>query len=168
MSEETEAEELDTKEQTTKESVTKEQTTKESVTTEQTTAARTVIPEGCRYRINATSKMLYAGDYFPEEVGNMDYFWTEDYRFYAVNSNGCIIWKGDVSDKTKTSYGEIPEYICGYPVTYISFYNCTNIPNAVENMSGTFDGCEILETVPDIPDSVTSLSYTFRNCYKLK
>nr|WP_232502025.1 leucine-rich repeat domain-containing protein [Treponema vincentii] len=43
-----------------------------------------------------------------------------------------------------------------------------NIPNSVTDMSYCFNGCTSLTSVPNIPDSVTNMSYCFGDCTKLE
>ena len=62
------------------------------------------------------------------------------------------------------------------PDTVISLYNTFRycniktveyLPDNVENMQGTFYGCETLEKVKKLPNKVKNLSWTFRGCTNL-
>lgn len=80
-----------------------------------------------------------------------------------------------VLDRTKTEYGEILETAYGYPITnlYGCFYYCTSltnppeIPITVTIMSWAFVGCSSLITTPEIPDNVTNMYYMFYSCTSL-
>ena len=75
----------------------------------------------------------------------------EEGKFIIPSVDG---WNVMVKDKTKTSYGEILSEINGIPVV---------------TMTNTFLGCENLQVVPNIPESVTYIGQSaFGNCISLE
>ena len=85
----------------------------------------------------------------PNNLQNGDIVTYKDYQ-YTYNGSS---WSVVVLDKTKEEYGEIAVTVYGKTIT---------------SLESTFDGCSNLKVTPEIPESVTNMSYTFRYCYKLQ
>ena len=84
-------------------------------------------------------------------------------------------WDVCTISKTKSTYQDIPAYIDGFPVIWMSatFQDCTAlttapaIPSTVVDMSDTFFGCTNLTSVT-IPTTVKNIySNVFRDCVNL-
>lgn len=90
-----------------------------------------------------------------------------------VPSTELLGWQVELNlkktDKLQKSYGPILENVYGYPITSLRllFFECFNleeapeIPSTVTDMTWTFLDCQALTEAPAIPDGVTSLNYTF-------
>lgn len=122
------------------------------------------------------------------EVVNMDYWKTyDDDENDGIGlceysgSTGSAGYIGPIDENGKIS-GNIPKYVlkvgidAGFlPVTRL---DCTfrelditevpNIPDTVISMSATFYNCNSLFKAPIIPDSVIQMDYTFANCTYLE
>ena len=114
---------------------------------------------------NNTEAAIRGGN--PENGDSVIY--DEYFYQYIDASSGYVMC---VKDKTKTSYGEIPDYVFEVPVKSISFYECTalttatTIPSTVTSMVGAFEGCTSLTSVT-IPSSVTDINGAFYGCTNL-
>ena len=152
-----------------------------------------IIPEGGIYYVSVeedtavgdysgATKILYAGDSFPETVNTGDVYVYGDYEYrynmfwyeiwsYGSNSN---YWSMHILNPDKTEYGIILEEINGVPMRnmewafrYSNIITAPTIPNSVENMYAAFAYCDSLEDGPIIPNSVVFLEWTFRDCISL-
>ncbi|WP_054750288.1 leucine-rich repeat protein, partial [Ruminiclostridium josui] len=97
-----------------------------------------------------------------------------DLSLWNYSSNGnyytLIGYKGSIKDGKIE--GSVPAIINGLPLKamYNTFRDCTGltqapeIPNSVTNMSFTFYNCIGLKQAPEIPEGVTDMSYTFSGC----
>lgn len=152
-----------------------------------------VVPEGGTYTMKraVNGKSVYnAGEALPnhyvvnylDKYEDTDYTYTIDFRNSSDAST--FSWAVKVKDRTKTEYGEIRSDVANILVKNLSgtFYNCTSlttapvIPYCVTNMRATFTFCKSLKTYVGstdadgdfsnyvIPNGVTTLSETFRNC----
>ena len=134
------------------------------------------IPEGGTY--TQSEKTYSAGETFPT-ISDGDTYSYGDYTYtYHVTSKKNyydVGWNVNVSDTSKSSYGEILSEINGEPVTsmYETFMNCTSlttapvIPSSVTGLFGTFTRCDSLTTVSEIPSSVIYMTRAFYGCASL-
>ena len=98
-----------------------------------------------------------------------DYTYTLDDDCWQVKLNT------EVTDRNRTTYGEILSEIDNIPVKNISklFSYCTSlkeapaIPDGVDDISRAFRYCTSLEEAPAIPESVEDMYGTFINCTSL-
>ena len=74
-----------------------------------------------------------------------------DYRYVFMYLNNDLGWEATVTDKTKTTYGELRGEIDGHPVL----------------LSSTFGDCYNLITAPEIPYGIISMHAAFWNCSNL-
>ena len=108
--------------------------------------------------------------YFPLYSKQGDVYNYGDYT-YSYSSG----WKVSVSDKTKTSYGNILSSVNAESITelYRTFEDCKNmttapaIPLTVTNMNYTYQRCSSLVSPPTIPNSVKKMYYVFSECTSL-
>ena len=140
-----------------------------------------IVSTGTRYNAGAqlpcgyepkTSDAYYFGDYI--------------YRYNCYNG-GSTSWPVDeslngwgvaVADKTKASYGEILETVCGKPVTTMknAFRQCyqlikaPTIPKYITDMSSAFSECHLLSEAPDLTNckQLVNVSYAFLHCRALQ
>ncbi len=99
-----------------------------------------------------------------------------EYQYMTCIIDGQRGWAVmPVTNRTKTSYGEIHKEIRNRPVISMrdTFKDCTAlveapiIPDSVIDMKNTFNGCTSLKTAPTIPSSVTNIWNTFNSCISL-
>ena len=138
-----------------------------------------IIFEGCKYTL-ADGTVLSEGDSMPETPSDNDTYEEGDYIYTYNKRNGfgtkwSVALNLNVTDTTKTEYGEIISKIAKEPITNIRslFNNCANltvspiIPNSVTSLAGTFNGCSSLVVAPIIPSKVTAMNGTFSRCTSL-
>lgn len=136
-----------------------------------------LIPEGATYTVAATGKVLGPDNAFPATVKTGDIYTYGDYKYtYSTSDAG---WKveinTDVTDKNRTSYGQILENINGVDVTSVNstFYGCTAlkvapvIPASVKDIGGVFMNCTALTTAPVLPAGSDN-GNVFRGCTNLR
>ena len=138
-----------------------------------------IVPENCTYT-KKDGTVIPANGNIPSTPATGDTYEEGDY-IYTYNKGGeygtkwSVAINTKVTDKNKSSYGEILSEVAGQPITslYNTFRDCTKlttapaIPNSVTNVQRTFSGCRKLTTAPIIPNSVTDMSYTFYDCKSL-
>ena len=159
-----------------------------------------IIPEGCTYTLH-DGTVLTAGQSFPETCTAGDYVAYGDYLYgyeciymgheenaekdwhlwkdgFDSGDSGLIesdafgAWSVVVSDRTKTSYGEVVSKINGKPIKtlYATYYFCENmteapkIPSTITSMTASYYGCTSLTAAPVIPEGVERIMLTFRGC----
>lgn len=113
------------------------------------------VPDGCTY-IMADGTELQPGEAMPETCSDGDEFITEAYTYkYGFEYNGSDFgdtdiegWSVATNDKELETYPELMCTINGAPLI---------------SMRGTFKDCEMMNSAPAIPHSVTNLSYSFAN-----
>ena len=138
-----------------------------------------IVPENCTYT-KKDGTVISAKGNIPSTPATGDTYEEGDYiytynkgREYGTKWSVAINTK--VTDKNRSSYGEILSEVAGQPITslYNTFSGCkslttaSTIPNSVTNMCQTFRDCHSLTTAPAIPNSVTNMRDTFCNCYHL-
>ena len=116
----------------------------------------------CGYTFSQVATILTSGDNFPETPLDGDIYVEGDYE-YCYNLEYYVFWQKTTPSpdgwgvrvlyKTKSTYGEIISEIAGQPVTNISY---------------TFSGCTSLETAPTIPNTVEKMESTFQGCKSLR
>ena len=162
---------------------------------------RAKVPEGGYYYVGVTGTSVGStsgytakygpGEEMPEAVNDGDVYVYGDYEYrynqvfthpYAQGAkwsadttlNG---WSVRVRSTSKSSYGEILSSINGKPVNTLSytFYECTaitdlsnfTIPDSVTSMPNTFRDCTSLKYAPKLPKNLTSMYQTFVYCSAL-
>ena len=137
------------------------------------------IPAGGTYTVKTTNEVLEAGAELTEAIASGDIYAYGDYKYtYSPTTSGWMVSiNTTVTDKKKTSYGEILPTIFGVPTTCLkqTFKSCTNLstipalPDTVVDMTQTFYGCTALSNLRSlqIPSSVTTMNSTFNGCKNL-
>ena len=162
-----------------------------------------IIPEGCTYTLH-DGTVLTAGQSFPETCTAGDHVAYGDYLYgyeciymgheenaekdwhlwkdgFDSGDSGLIesdafgAWSVVVTDRTKTSYGEVVSKINGKPIKilYATYYYCENmtaapkIPSTITSMTASYYGCSSLTVPPVIPSNVERMMITFRYCTAL-
>ena len=156
------------------------------------------IPEGGTYYVSATDSMgsllegeywqatavYQAGDRFPDEIhlGDVYVYGDYEYRYQCgydagwYNNYTSLNWGVRVLDGAKTSFGKMLSYINCKPVDNLcgAFQGCENLETPPQlsteaiNMDNAFNYCINLTESPVIPDKVTSLYYAFYYCEVMK
>ena len=157
------------------------------------------IPEGGTYKrkLESGSEQVYnGGDSFPETVIEGDIYIYGDYEYsynclYAAGNEGdgwyrtedmddktgvTEGWGVRVLDRTKSEYSPAITTINGKNVTGMfctytvcgSLKKAPNIPDTVTYMSYAFEGCTLLENVLNMPKSLVVMNDVFRDCISLK
>ena len=167
-----------------------------------------VVPEGAVYLIGHADGMkwvlderLLPGDAMPETVGVGHLYYYGDYIYvyggkyqpgapFTIEdeSFGKVIgiymdvdfggWQVVTVNKTKSEYGEIMYNINGKDVTSMSYTFSTysddsalvkapQIPNTVTSLDYTFYGCKLLTEVSNISNTAINLSNMFNGCTAL-
>lgn len=147
------------------------------------------IPTGAKYE-TVDGTVLNEGSPFPTETQVGDIYTYKDYMYkygmsFKIAQDGTETWYksglngwGVLAVSTEKSQYDNPlENICNKPIVSMSYTysfcrklrsaDFLKIPKTVVNMDGTFYGCERLEVLPIIPDSVGYMSYTFAQCQSL-
>ena len=147
------------------------------------------IPAGAKYE-TINGSVLNEGSSFPSEVQVGDTYTYKDYLYkygmsFKIAQDGTEMWYesglngwGVLAVSTEKSQYDNPiDNVCGKSVVSMSYTysfcrklrsaDFLKIPKTVVNMDGTFYGCERLEILPIIPDSVGHMSYTFAQCQSL-
>ena len=150
-----------------------------------------IIPEGGEYT-TSNGVVLTAGMSFPETCVSGDVYTFGDFTYKYNYQNSATEWKLNetqngwgvsITDKTITENTSVLlGNINNQPLTTtaFAFYEARNlkkissnfsIPSTVNNISGMFMDCEVLEYLPtnfSIPNSVTSMERLFLRCRALK
>ena len=138
-----------------------------------------IVPENCTYT-KKDGTVISAKGNIPSTPVTGDTYEEGDY-IYTYNKGGeygtkwSVAINTKITDKNKSSYGEILSEVAGQPITslYYTFSSCYDlttapaIPNSVTNVQRTFSGCRKLTTAPIIPNSVRNMQDTFSGCRKL-
>lgn len=158
-----------------------------------------VIPKGGTYYIGVTStslgdytgatRILTAGDAFPETVSSGDVYVYEDYEYrYGYRYGGisatrwsslfAIEWGVRVLDDTKSAYTDMLSTINGKDVAsvYKTFADCAALVTApavsekAQTLALAFKGCTSLADVSRIaiPSSISTLTQAFEGCTSLE
>lgn len=159
-----------------------------------------VIPEGCTYTLT-DGTVLVEGDNFPENCNPGDVVTYGDYLYgyecvymgyeedvetdwylwkdgFDSGDSGLIesdvfgAWSVVVSDRSKTSYGQVASKINGQPIKslYATYFSCKNmteapkIPSTIKAMIASYYGCSALKSAPVIPANVERIMLAFRDC----
>lgn len=149
----------------------------------------TIIPSGAQFKtVDGTE--ISAGEKFPSELQVGDSYMYKDYIYrygmsFKIVPDGSESWNKSGYDgwgvlavsTEKSQYDKPLESVCDKPIMSMSYTysfcrklrnaDFLKIPNTVVDMTGTFYGCERLEVLPIIPDSVRYMSYTFAQCQSL-
>ena len=145
----------------------------------QSTPRNDIVPENCTYT-KKDGTVISANGNIPSTPTTGDTYEEGDY-VYTYNKGGdygtkwSVAINTKVTDKNKSSYGEILSEVAGQPITnmYRTFYGCSSlttaptIPSGVTSMNYTFYFCTSLVTAPTIPSSVTNMYCTFESCRSL-
>lgn len=119
-----------------------------------------------------TGEKIFADGFnveYPLTFTDNDNFIFGDYKYiYHKSING---WHAQVIDKNKSTYEQPLSQIADIPVNsfYETFKDCINltvsptIPDTVNDMRSTFNGCTALQTA-HIGNNVIDISNCFANC----
>lgn len=116
-------------------------------------------------------------EYFYFDIQNiteLNYTFTKWNKLKEVSDipDGVVSMIGTFKDSALTTFPTIPGSVRNMSFCFQGT-NITQIPSnvlneGVENMTGTFRDCVLLERVDHIPDSVTNLQQAFEYCVKLQ
>ena len=128
-------------------------------------------PQGGKYT-TSSGNILTQGQNMPATSKINDVYEYGDYKYTKIAGGWNV---GEVTNKNKTSYGEILEEINKEKIISMrrTFVLCSGlkiapkIPKSVTSLTSTFFGCSLLTTAPEIHENVKYLDQTFQYCRSL-
>lgn len=144
------------------------------------------IPFGGIYTVKSTGEIMQGttANTFPKPATGDTYEFGDYIYTYNKGNNGgyfgtkwSVAINTKVTDRNRSSYGEILSEVAGEPVTHLyqTFKGCTSltvspkIPDTIVCMIGTFDGCSSLVESPNLSNAkIRDMSAVFRGCKSMK